>query len=270
MESQRDRRRKEPEAAMDIGVIPVRALLPEVVERPCDECSAVARSFAFLKPEDVLCARCAEAEGDKRERWEKAVDAEHYVQRLTYTGLRGETRIVEALGLAKDNPEPELAPGKKKHLRAVSAATDYFGAAKRGLLIIAGPSGTGKSTAAGWLAWRTHGRFLPRTDWSGIETRGRDKSRLAWVKGHAGAVVLDDAFVVRPGDRAGDSDWEQEAVFQIAVHRHEAGLATVITTNATLEDFRHVYGTRGEALLRRARDGEDLAGKPEGGGFVQC
>lgn len=259
------------EPARFVGLLPL--LTAHLQDRPCSVCGAVSPSFDILADHEVVCVPCGRQESDGDVVRRRGVDEEHYARRLSLTGLADEARIVETLGLAAETPDPPLsAAGGRgaRHFGAVVAARRYEQAARRGLMMLGGPSGCGKSTAAAWLAWRSHGVFLPRREWTKVVVRGRDVQRLEWLVSAGGVVVLDDVMAVRPGTVAGDSEIESEIVFQIAVARHEAGRATVLTTQASYDEIVTAYGSRGEALLRRAEDGHGLDGEPDGGGWVEC
>lgn len=238
--------------------------------RPCHRCPTLVESFDFLNDDEVICQRCGDDLDRRRGREERQVDGEHFKRRLSITGLQAEVRIRETIGMTPETPDPDLDAAQPRFRVSAMAARRCLPAARRGLLILAGTSGVGKSVAAAWLAWRTHGLFLPRQAWTKVQVRARDSQRLDWLIEHGGVVVLDDAFVVRPGGVPGDSDWESEVVFQVAKARHEANRGTVITTNALRGEIIDAYGSRGEPLLRRADSGQDLSGAPAGGGFVDC
>lgn len=251
----------------------LRDMLPKTERRPCAMCTETPLAFPFIRPEDVLCPRCADAEGDviAKERAKRTTneqqDERAFRGKLRRSGLESQTRIVDDLGITRDGDVALAVPQQGARWRdAAEAVLRYLGAARSGTLALSGPSGTGKSTCAAYAAWRTGGLYLPRERWSGIPPW--DSELIIWYGQHGGVLVLDEVCLISGRGEAADRDAQRDIIGSIVKARHAREAATIITTNATEEEFLSTYGTLGEALWRRAQT--DLAGNPAGGGWVEC
>lgn len=246
-----------------------RALRSPVVEAFCIKCGQLTRMFKVLVDQpECLCLECADKSAYRTKR---RVDTKWFERRLQAANLHEQKRIIETLRITPEVPDPNLYRPGPQYVVAIGAVIRMLRHPKPGTLILSGYSGSGKSTAAGWAAWSSHGLFLPRARWSQLPARsGRDQSELTWVCRHGGIVVLDDCLHVRPGGDPGDSEWENEVLFRVTQERHESGHATILTTQADRREVEVAYGTRGEALIRRSQDGADLEGHPDSGGWVEC
>jgi DNA replication protein DnaC len=253
------------------GPSAARALRSPVVECFCVKCGQLTRMFKVLVDEpECLCLECAN-KGLQHAHSNQRVNHEWFARRLKSAGLADQTRIVETLRITAEVPDPNIHRPEARYVVAIGAAIKMLRHPKPGTLILSGYSGSGKSTAAAWAAWTSHGIFLPRSKWTQLPIRtGRDQSELTWISRHGGVVVLDDCLHVKPGGDPGDSEWEAEVIFRITQERHESGFATILTTQADRREIETSYGTRGEALTRRAADGQDLTGHPNSGGWVDC
>lgn len=249
-----------------------------VVDAPCVRCSKTAPYMleALVGEPEGLCADCAAEMRMKREarQAEKvgAADPEWFRMRLARAGLEKQVRICEALGITVQDPKGALSLGYKRGAISAAAVTRYLAAGRqRGVLILSGLSGAGKSTAAAFAAWSTAGWFSARSVWSTVPEYGAtDRGALEAMTAVQGILVLDEVLRVTPSGMALDTKAQCELVFTVAQERHEAGLGTILTTQSTKDDLTAIFGTGGEQLLRRARAGHDLAGVPETGGFVEC
>jgi hypothetical protein len=238
----------------------------------CVRCSGPVRfMYAHLVGQaECMCLTCAEKQRLEREGRRSDEDTNAWFsRRVTLTGIPDAT--LDALGITPSSPEPPFAVAKDGRWKGASVAvTRYMRAPRQRTLVLAGDSGVGKSCAAAWACWRTMGLYLSRASWTKLPARAQDDARLRWVMQHAGVVVLDNALDVKPGGGAADSDWESEVVFQVTQERHDNGRATILTTQSSADEVTRAYGTHGEAIVRRARDGEDLAGAPDAGGWARC
>lgn len=264
------------------GGIAIAALVAARVEAPCPECGRLAWTFRGLRDDEWRCRRCAEDDrrtrrgsqdpAEEQRKAEQAID-----ERVGRCRVGRFPRLCEALGLAGTNRSPTLRDGQPHQRAAADAARRALGpqVRRRGLLILSGVSGVGKSTAAAWMAYETRGLYLDRATWTLAADFGdRARDLAAWALEHGGWLVIDNALDVAVGGdgtlRPRDSSREADLVFRLAADRHERHLGTVITTQSTEQQIARVYGTQGEALVRRARDGVDLSSVSAGGGFVLC
>lgn len=249
-----------------------------VVDAPCSRCTRTAPYMleALVGEPEGLCPDCSAEMRLKREVKQAersgAADPEWFRMRLARAGLEKQVRICEALGITVEDPKGSLSLSYRRGTIAAAAVTRYLAAGRtRGVLILSGLSGAGKSTAAGFAAWSTAGWFAARSVWSTIPEYGAtDRQALEAMVAVQGVLVLDEVLRTTPAGAALDTKAQAELVFTVAQERHEAGLGTILTTQSTQDDLTAIFGTGGEQLLRRARAGHDLAGAPETGGFVEC
>lgn len=248
----------------------------KMVDAICAQCGDEARTIPILVGEpECLCLGCAEqarrathtpstpSSGEPSSEEQAA-----HAARLERTGLAGRAKIIEALGLAPDGGE--LDTKRPQSALASRAVVRYLASTRaRSTLVLAGPSGRGKTIAAAWAAWESRGSFWPRSQWSRLGRR-EASADADWLARAPGVVVLDDVLAVGAGSEAKDASADVEVLFRIVGDRHEAGLATILTTQADERELELAYGSRGSAILRRAKDGQDLSGAPESGGFVWC
>jgi len=252
------------------GGLHLLALGSTITDGVCRFCAGPTRVFAMtIGTDGEMCLKCSAKKQAERTQAEKGADLSWFQRRLFLTGVP--QRTVEQLGITAHEPKVRLQKSHDGRWSMTAAAVNiYLQHARPGTLVLSGDTGLGKSCAAAFAAWHSHGLFLERARWTKVKVRSGDDSQLRHVINHAGVVVLDDCMHVRPGGDPGDSDWESEVVFEIAQTRHEAMRATVLTTQATRKEVETAYGTRGEALARRADDGLDLAKRPNAGGWVDC
>lgn len=246
---------------------------PVVKGAKCVRCGApVAWMFERLVGSDVcLCAKCTPPKAAA----DDGTDRQAVADRLRRAGLAKEKAILRALGITPKTLDGKLEAKERRLVVAVTTVRRYLETqAVRRTLVLTGPPQIGKSTAAAFAAWTTRGVYLTRAAWSDLPVRykGRDPddAALATYRTLGGVVVLDDVMTVNRNGGAGDSEGQVEAVFQITTARHAAELPTILTTQATEAEIVSAYGSRGEAILERARAGRNLAGDPEGGGVVVC
>lgn len=240
-----------PCSRCESGIVPV--ILASMVGGPecvCPGCAEVLQRAKAPRPEDVR--------------------AEAFARRLRRANLERQQRIVAALGLTADEPDPEVVQGAR--WRSTMAACTTFrarhcrdGRPTGALMVLAGPSGVGKSTCAARLSYDTHGRFLPREEWTRLR-RYDDTSELDWLLQHGGVVVLDEVCLMA-GAGSVDNRHDIAVVDTLVKGRHARGLNTVLTTNATYQEFVDHYGVTAKAIWRRSMD---LAGEVVGAGWVDC
>jgi hypothetical protein len=153
-----------------------------------------------------------------------------------------------AMGLLKrQREELGLEPGTPALQLALNDALRATRGPGYCILVLCGPTGTGKSFAAAeWLwarggLWRTAGE-LARMPWYGKDSEvGRLES--------AAALVIDDLGVQADAGAAG-------AVFrsrlgELVAARFAAKLPTLITTNATGDDLRRILDDRIKDRMRQ-------------------
>lgn len=217
-----------------------------------------------------MCVTCANTIAAAREA--KPVDDKDgraFTRQVALVGVP--QRIQDALGLRPGEPVASLARAKDGRWNSAGAAVEAFLANPSGLLVLSGSSGVGKSCCAAFAAWRTRGRFFERSEWAALPVRtSRERGEMMHALNAGGVVVLDDALHIRPNGDPGDNDHETEVLFEVAQGRHEAKRPTIITTQSDAREVITAFGTRGEAIVRRARSGHDLSGAPSSGGWVDC
>jgi len=251
----------------------------QVTEAHCVVCSAGTVTHPELVGEpECLCHDCAAdsravREGEQREADAGGVKRAQFIrQKLERTGLADRKRMIEALKIGTEHPGGVLK-AQGRYRKAAEAVLEYLASELgQGTLIIGGPTGSGKSTAAALAAWRTGGRFIPRSSWRSFPVRAQGGAQeLRFLAALPGVMVLDDCLAVAKNGDPADSDWEAEVIWALVGDRHEAGRPTVLTTQASDHEIRNSYGTRGEAIVRRAMAGAtDLTGKQIAGGFRWC
>lgn len=203
----------------------------------CFRCGDVIPTmFAHLVGTDrCLCRVCSSSRSD--------ADADEDAARETFRRRvlrRGIPRLVRAyLELRHDNQDPDLVNRvDEEALELAWSAQNFRDAKPRGVMVFAGPNGTGKTVVAGWLAWITAGRFVPRSEWERLRPWGDDAVEVEALVAMPGVVVLDE--VANP--HAPENDHAARLVSIIACDRHERGLGTVLTTRAGRESFGRILG----------------------------
>jgi hypothetical protein len=106
-----------------------------------------------------------------------------------------------------------------------------------GILVLAGPTGVGKSVEAAWWAYFCDGRFMRATDLARADWY--DERVVAAVVGTP-ALVIDDV-----GAEYNDSKGYWRArLDEVLSTRYDDALPTVVTTNLPREAFRALVGER--------------------------
>lgn len=233
----------------------------------CFKCGApVAYVFRWAeKTEACLCEQCTPVDA-----WTTVTDVarrEVFIRRLNRSGLSRQPRIVEALGLSSSEPDPERLSGETDPWRRAEEAVSALVSAPPGaLLVLSGPSGTGKSTCSAKGSYDTHGRYQAREDWTRLK-RYQDTSEIDWLQDHPGVVVLDEVCSVLANGRTMDNSHDMAVVDVLAKGRFARKRSTIITTNACEEDWLELYGTLAQAIWTRSTD---MTGELAAGGFVDC
>ena len=159
--------------------------------------------------------------------------------------------IIKALDIRLKNQdvrlEGKLGTSLEKYLDCGSGGV-------RGALVLSGDNGVGKSVAAGFLAYRSNGAFLARSEWMRLNAFGENGKDLDAVIAEPGIIALDEVLAQT---KAGDSDASVRIVNTIACERHDKGRGTVITTRANKEMFAEAYGND---IIDRTRQYVDRCG----------
>lgn len=130
---------------------------------------------------------------------------------------------------------------------------DAWVTSKTPWLVLMGPSGIGKSVAAGYGLHRQM-RAGSRCRWQNAASLVREvgstfdhdaQRRMEQVK-HTECLVLDDVGAEHR------SDFSAGLLFEVCQHRHEESLRTIITTNLSIEDLRARVGSRLYDRIRSA------------------
>lgn len=249
------------------------------IQASCVVCGDPTKTHPKLAGErECLCLGCAAEARELRLQNRKADSisnqgsAQYLKSKLDQCGLGNAKRMLEALAISPAQPDGKLeATGR--YQKAAKAVLAYLDSQQgQGSLLLSGPSGCGKSTAACMAVWRTGGRFLPRSVWRAVPVRSQGGAKeVKWLARSPGVLVIDDCLAVQRNGDPADSDWEAEVIWAIMGDRHEAQRPTILTSQADDAEIRNAYGTRGEAILRRALQGaSDLTGQQVSGGFHWC
>lgn len=206
------------------------------------------RPFAVLRMLDEHERRLRE-EPEYQAQVERDLDEDHKRERRAWL-LRMDARgvpVKDQIAIADDTLDGRTA--------SMKAVLDFV--ARPGLmlmLVLAGPCGTGKSTAAGWLVgvWE-HGdaRFVTATALSRMSTY--DAKVMAPIEG-CSLLVIDDLGV----EFADAKGFAMSTLDALINQRYADQLPTIMTTNLTADGFKARYGER---LADRLR---------ETGAFVWC
>lgn len=237
--------------------------------RVCPKCGA---DFDMIKwaPKDVPCVSCSDHTPQEDPR-----DPYVHAERLRMRGVLDQRHARDAIGLeAGVDPVLRTEPPYEYAAKSIKA---YLAAPERWTLVLSGKSGLGKSVAAVYAAWVSAGVFLDRPSWTRLGALERDvvarnslHAQEKAIAARPSLVVLDDVFAIERGGKPGDDKWSSEVVWRIVLERHAAQRPTILTTNASAEALELAYGTKGKAILERARAGHNEKGAPWKGGFVEC
>jgi len=184
-------------------------------------------------------------------------DDEKLTRRLVRVGLT--TSIKNTLGINSKTPDGYLSlTSSFQHVG--NAVTRYLDARPQGVLVLSGSNGTGKSTAAGFAAWRSKGRFVPRSEWIKLTTWEKDEADIHALVYQYGVLVLDE---VLQSTSFGDSTETMRVLNIVCTERHDNHRATILTTRSTKEMF---FDRLGNDILDRSREFASSGGS----GFVEA
>jgi DNA replication protein DnaC len=137
------------------------------------------------------------------------------------------------------------------------------GIARGGSLLIAGPTGTGKthqaygairSLLAAGVRLRWHATTAADLYATQRPRPGHDAERDLQALMRCPLLVLDDLGAAKP------SEWTEEITYRLVNHRYEQFLPTLITTNLTIRDLRDALGDRVTSRLAEMTDRVTLTG----------
>ncbi|MBT7876951.1 MAG: hypothetical protein HN738_02595 [Gammaproteobacteria bacterium] len=224
-----------------------------VKDVPCSSCTAtIPEHFSFLVERgEAFCMMCA-VENDKAIKdfvesnetdSQRSTDFEARIRKIAVSDS-----FVKTLRLTPESQDNRLG-GKLGE-----SMDKYVSARVRGVLVLSGTNGVGKTVAASYAAWRSNGRFMARSEWMGITAFGESGELLRDLMTIRGVVVLDE---VAPQTTAGDSPNCIRVVSTILCERHDKGLPTIITTRSSKDEFTKIYGND---ILDRTRAYVDKCG----------
>jgi hypothetical protein len=218
-------------------------LVTGAVCQGCEE--IVPHMFKFLvNTPACLCVDCLreakekeELEGLGSEEEKKDDDKrarEALRKRFNRSGLPSSVAL--ALGISVDNTRPDLS-GKGD---IIDATKEFVGQKRRGILVLSGHNGIGKSVCAGWASWVTRGRFIRRSEWSLLQSFGDSIEEVREIISLPGVVTLDECCAMTS---ASDSPQSIRTISMIAGERHDSGVGgTIITTRSDKKTFDLSYG----------------------------
>lgn len=166
--------------------------------------------------------------------------------------------VVEALDIKPTNEGGELGDHTKPS-ETLSTVLRFLKCERRGVLILSGPNGIGKSCAAALVAWRSRGRFIKRSEWSKLTTWDKDHDEMMEMIECPGVLVLDEVLQRSEG---GDSAEAMRVINLITTERHDARRGTIITSRSSKETF---FNRLGNDILDRSREFQAVGGS----GFVE-
>lgn len=130
-------------------------------------------------------------------------------------------------------------------------------------LILSGPSGSWKSTAAAW-AVATVGPVVGGGRWLWSAEIGKDRGEHMRRAAGARLMVLDDMGYEFKDEKG----WMDGLLDELVNRRYEAQAPTLVTTNLALPDFQARYGGDSKTPSRLYRRLRDMAG-PKGFSSVE-
>jgi len=218
----------------------------------CDACGVNVPIFLkfIAEKEGCFCKPCAGKNDEMVEEFEESESEQirDFNVKLGRIGIP--VSIRNALKLNVRNLEPELGGGLGESL------AKYVSASLRGLVVLSGDNGVGKSTAAAWCAYMASqgaGRFLGRAKWMSMTTWGESGKEVEGLIQFPGVVVFDEVCA----SGAGDPIASIRIVTTVACQRHDQGKGTVLTTRASKQMFDQTYGND---VLDRTRAYVDTCG----------
>lgn len=190
-------------------------------------------------PDELLRQEAAkEAESERKEAWERR------------------RRLVSVFGIPAKEAD-RIAADVVDDSKAMGAAKAFRDERSKHILVLAGPTGTGKTVAASWLvakgppmeyqwgeygrrpSWPTelHPRFITATELATISLYDRDVQKP--LKS-CSVLAIDDL-----GMEFNDGKGAFQSLLDTVLDARYRGLTwTVITTNLPVEDFTKRYGAR--------------------------
>ena len=145
-----------------------------------------------------------------------------------------------------------------QNTEAVNVAAEHVKAENQGVLIFSGHNGVGKSFAGAFLAWRSRGRYLRKSDWSSLTTWSKDYDDIIEYRDTGGTLVFDEVL-----QNSAESPETIKALNMIACERHDLGRSTLLITRADDNEFYRVFGND---MLDRAR--QHSKERFHGSGFI--
>lgn len=166
-------------------------------------------------------------------------------RRVTRCGLP--RSVVEVLQITPQKPDGKL--NMTSSFKPVGELVlNFLKAFDQGVLVLSGANGIGKSVAAGWAAWSTRGRFVPRSEWAKLTTWDKDHAEMLEYIEHNGVLVLDE--VLQKADYK-EGPESMRVLNMIVCERHDNRRPTILTTRSDKESFFHALGND---ILDRARE----------------
>ena len=166
--------------------------------------------------------------------------------------------VVEALDITAQSEGGELGDHTKPN-QTLETVLRFMKCERRGVLVLSGPNGIGKSCAAALVAWRSRGRFIKRSEWSKLTTWDKDHDEMMEMIECPGVLVLDEVLQRSEG---GDSAEAMRVINLITTERHDSRRGTIITSRSGKETFFHRLGND---ILDRSREFQAVGGS----GFVE-
>lgn len=218
----------------------------------CDACGGnVPIFFRFMKEKgECFCRICGAANDKMIEEFEGDEGARHSEFNAKMGRIKLPQSVVRALGITFENQDVRLEGALGESLGK------YVRAPQRGLVVLSGDNGVGKSVSAGWCAYTSAqgaGRFLGRGEWMRLSTFGEGAEDISNLLMYPGVVAIDEVCASGAGDPANSI----RIVSSIAGQRHDEGKGTVLTTRRSKAEFDKVYGND---LLDRTRAYVDECG----------
>jgi DNA replication protein DnaC len=195
--------------------------------------------------------------------WDAAIDEDAFRKEAALKAKEAQRRRESVLDLCGDAGMPLRALKAISELRSTQA-TEVLASGAKGMVLLAGPPGTGKSVAAVALAYvamtSAYGTNPERVKESpqrvAIFARAVTLARASAYGAEANATIRDLAstrllILDDLGAEFASSVWDM-LLFEILDTRHGNMLPTILTSNLGAPEFVKRYGTR---LLERIKEG---------------
>ena len=161
--------------------------------------------------------------------------------------------------LAVDKKRPQVL----RETPAVDFVRHAAGSSRMRLVVLQGPDGAGKATAAAWWCWAVAGWFYRATNLRWF-TRGgwyRDSGDNRLLSSPAVAIVgLDKPWATKDGSH-------KHSLVHVCHDRLDAGKLTLVTSNMPQSDLEQVLGPSLVASIRRTggmrQIAEPIDGEPQ-------